>query len=408
MADKPKNSPQQTPESESTELALTPEISETASPAAESETGSATPAPDPAVSDTEKPAASKSEKPAAVSENAAETSATKKGSRLMLIVVLILVVVNLGTWAAGSFIYLLLNESRTELSQSNDRLAVAESQLAEQQAKLTAQIARATQQNTGLGNVSQQLESFKEQLNHNTELLASLPGAERQDWMLAEVEYLLRLANQRLQLEQDVRGALAMLEAADQVLVDTANPYFSPVRADIARETLALEAIPALDRTGAVHRLQSLQQAVAKLDWVPRQTFVEAAMPSESDTAADKAWYENLIAEVAAGVGQVIRIRRHDVAVDAPVSPEQVYYLQQNSWLMLEQAQLALLRGDQALYVESIQRVIDWLDRYLNMASPESIAVRERLATLIAWKVSPELPDISTSLSKLQSLIEKR
>ncbi len=40
-------------------------------------------------------------------------------------------------------------------------------------------------------------------------------GQDRHDWGIAEVEYLLAIANRRLQLEQDVRTALLALESAD-------------------------------------------------------------------------------------------------------------------------------------------------------------------------------------------------
>ena len=75
-----------------------------------------------------------------------------------------------------------------------------------------------------LANIEKQARLQTQQIKHNSERLAQLPGADRNDWLLAEVEYLLRLANQRLVLETDVQGSLAILNAADTVLAETDNP----------------------------------------------------------------------------------------------------------------------------------------------------------------------------------------
>ena len=59
--------------------------------------------------------------------------------------------------------------------------------------------------------------------------------------MFSEVEYLLRLANQRLQLERDVEGAAALLRTADARLEEANNPALVPVRRAIAEELAALK-----------------------------------------------------------------------------------------------------------------------------------------------------------------------
>jgi uroporphyrin-3 C-methyltransferase len=46
-------------------------------------------------------------------------------------------------------------------------------------------------------------------------VLAALVGRSQQGWSLAEVEYLLRIANQRLQLQRDLKTAQLALQAAD-------------------------------------------------------------------------------------------------------------------------------------------------------------------------------------------------
>ncbi len=255
-----------------------------------------------------------------------------------------------------------------------------------------------------------QASSLAEQVAHNTDRLGKLPGAERQDWLLAEAEYLMRMANQRLQLERDWSGALSMLQAADNVLVETRNPAFSKVRAQLAKEMLALRAAPALDYTGAVLRLQALQEAIPQLPWVPERMLPEAqtGVSEEPAAASDLSWYEGLWQRLSQALVGMVRIRDREVPVQGPLSPDQQYYLQQNMHLMLEQAQIALLRQQADLYQHSLKRVADWLNEYLMMADDQARAVQASLQELQQWNVAPAIPDISNSLQLLQKKIEEQ
>ena len=51
--------------------------------------------------------------------------------------------------------------------------------------------------------------------------------------MVAETEYLLRIAGHRLNLARDTRAALAAMELADQRLRDTLDPGWAGVREQI-------------------------------------------------------------------------------------------------------------------------------------------------------------------------------
>jgi uroporphyrin-3 C-methyltransferase len=104
----------------------------------------------------------------------------------------------------------------------------------------------------------------------------------------------------------------------------------------------------------------------------------------------------------------MVRIRQRDVAMEAPLTPDQFYYLQQNMHLMLEQAQVALLREEPSLYQHSLQRVEQWLDQYLMAEDERTRAVRTTLSELQQWQVAPAAPDISASLRQLQKLVEQQ
>lgn len=254
---------------------------------------------------------------------------------------------------------------------------------------------------------NQTIEALKNQTRYTADQLDKLAGADQQDWLVAEAEYLLRLANQRLNLERDWGSALAMLQAADKVLLQTGNPRLEKVRAHIANEILALRKAPSIDRQGAILRIQSLQNELPNLPWLPEKLSETPVTTEKKISAYNTPWYAELWQTVSESLVGLVRIRERNSLNEGPLSPEQQYFLQQNMYLMLEQAQIAMLREEQALYQHSLKRVSDWVSTYLIIEDNSTQALQQSLEELAKWQVAPERPDISESLLSLQKLIEQ-
>ena len=93
---------------------------------------------------------------------------------------------------------------------------------------------------------------------------APAPAAPR-DWQLAEVEYLLRLANHRVRLERDADGATDLLTAADETLARLDDFAFHEVRALLAEETASLRAFEGADVAGVFLRLEAAKGLIDQL-----------------------------------------------------------------------------------------------------------------------------------------------
>ena len=105
-------------------------------------------------------------------------------------------------------------------------------------------------------------------------------------WVQAEVIFLLRAANQRLDLAADRDGAVKALQIADRRLADLGTPAFTPVRAEIADEIRLLEAVPVTDIEGMVHRLSGFAGSVQSL---PFADSVRLRSPGIEETDLDEA-----------------------------------------------------------------------------------------------------------------------
>lgn len=255
-------------------------------------------------------------------------------------------------------------------------------------------------------NLREENATLTQQLQHNTARLAELPGVERNDWLIAEAEYLLRLAGQRLNLEHDYEGAVSLFRAADGVLAETRNPALSGVRNVIAEELLMLQAIPAVDLTGAVARIQAVQNQIAEIPWMPAdKKETKPAEQVEAEQKTVQSWDE--FVDYAGNVlADVVRITPQEGPQATPISQDQYYYLQQNMNLMLEQAQVALVRRQNELYQSSIRRTREWIEQYVLVKTELVKAVLSSLAELETWNAAPELPSVNRSLEALDQFLE--
>ena len=96
------------------------------------------------------------------------------------------------------------------------------------------------------------------------------------DWVLAEAEYLILAATQRLALERDVDTAVAALRAADQRLRSAEHPDLIPIRDKIIADVTALEAVHLPDVEGlAIY----IGKTIDQVDSLPTKPIAEELTP---------------------------------------------------------------------------------------------------------------------------------
>jgi uroporphyrin-3 C-methyltransferase len=233
-------------------------------------------------------------------------------------------------------------------------------------------------------------------------VLAALLGRSERGWSLAEVEYLLRIANQRLQLQRDLSTALQALQAADERLRDLADPHYGPVREQIARDVDAIRSVPAVDVDGLVAQLGV---ALERLDDLPVAGSHYEAVASGDEPAEDRPKTAQSVQELPAlvwgSLSGLFRVREHDQAVGPMLPPESAYFLRENLRLQLSAARLALLRSDRAQYQAALRTAAAWLSDYFAVENDAVQQLIGRLHGMADENILPPVPDVSASLSLL-------
>ncbi|WP_341936938.1 uroporphyrinogen-III C-methyltransferase [Marinimicrobium sp. C2-29] len=355
-----------------------------------------------------------------------------KGKKTLLTLIVLVVLglvaaVGYGSWT----VWQIVQEQDTELAELDDDLKDQSETLAQQRRTLEQQSSQLEQMPQRLRQqVQQDLEQvLREQNSDQSELLANLEqrlnrvdrrlsaiaGTNREDWKLAEAEYLLRLANQRLVLERDSQNALALAQTADAILRDLDDSNLLPVRRALASDIQALKLTDPVDREGLYLQLLALGEQIPNLPLVeplsertPDMGDTSATPEADAEPEADGAWdrVKQSFGRVLQRLSNHIRIRRHEEPITALADPREQFYLRQQLQLMLEQAQAALLREEGEIFRTSLNRAAGWLEEHYTL-NPQTREVRATLLELAETPIAPELPDLNDALNRLESHIEQ-
>ena len=224
--------------------------------------------------------------------------------------------------------------------------------------------------------------------------------------MYAEVEYLVRMANQRVLMEQDANSALQLLQFADEIIRETSGLTAHSLRDALARDIAALKAVGSPDTQGIYLELSAL---VSQVPLLSRTLPIYQAPILETDQRPDATSYFarflRLIRHAGNRLAHLVDFRRDEVAVKPVLPPKEEYFLRQNLVLKLQIAQMALLEGNQILFQSALGEAQVWVSDSFDQENPGTVAMLKAFTRLSASQVSVDLPNIASSLKAARSLL---
>ncbi|MBT8059882.1 MAG: uroporphyrinogen-III C-methyltransferase, partial [Gammaproteobacteria bacterium] len=148
---------------------------------------------------------------------------------------------------------------------------------------------------------------------------------------LAEVDYLLKLANERLRLFSDPVAADETLALADAHLAAIDDPIYLGVRQDIAAARRAIAALDLPDYFAIGSRLDDIQAVI------PSLPFKSDSPEAGESAAGDGGWWQK-VKNVFSGL---VTVRRSTELEREQLSLQDQDYVRQRLWLQVEIAHLA-------------------------------------------------------------------
>lgn len=248
----------------------------------------------------------------------------------------------------------------------------------------------------------QPLDSLPSRMSNLEKSLSTLQGVStgaRDNWLLAEAENYMQIANAQLQLAGNPQLATLALDMADERIVQLANPALTDVRRALSDELAALEIMEKPDIEGVTLTLASLARVVNSL---PLQRVIRPQ--TDDDSAADtelsgvaRAW-----ASVRGAVSGLVKVTGPEATAVPLMTPEAIYFLRTNLTLQLQAARLALLRGEQAAFQQSLDDAASWLALYFDTGSAQVAAALQTIEEIRSGVFAVTPPDISNSLRLLR------
>lgn len=304
-----------------------------------------------------------------------------------------------GKWQERGLILQETDQALLSLNQLTDTLSDQSTGLIADQSQFEKQIEK----------LEKKIDDLQLRVNTQGRRMAEFGSSTRSDWLLAEAVYLSRLANQRLQTERGVKNPLALLESVDHILQELEGEDLLPVRRALAEDITALRLVKDVDRQGMYLELQALANNIESLPLIDIPAQMAAA--KELATAEESKAEESNHADVKSGffyeIRSLVRVTQRKTPIEPILQPAEAALVKYNLAMMLEQAQIALLREEQGIFETSLAKADDYLSRFFQSNSKVQ-AVTERLTVLRQMSVQQQLPAITRNLEALETLLVTR
>lgn len=336
---------------------------------------------------TKKSTATKKEAPAKVKSG----SKLSKLNSLLLIFTLAMLVL-LGLWAYYKIERLdkAIGENSSQIdsiTEVPDMVTFKENLYQRMQANSTEHEKLATE----TAELSAMLSELSRQQNRN-----------QRDWVLAEAEYLLKIAAARVNLLRDVKSATLALQKVDESIASLNDPSLLKLREQLAHDIVELNIARKLDADGVLLRLTALSKQITQLPVAKIELEQAYKNDAKSEQPEPQKKSHKSIAELKRWLGYK---KLPATAYRDTREGQQMFYIDQLLQLEIDAARYALLRLDKDNYQQHLTTARNLLEQHYLQQDEVVIKVNAQLVALMADKVFPTLPNLSGSQAHLKRAI---
>jgi uroporphyrin-3 C-methyltransferase len=314
---------------------------------------------------------------------------------------------------------------QTQIQQQTDILAAQDTNMAQQQISLeqkqnditesiaSNQLEKAAleQQNQALQasiqSLIEQLQLTSAQVQTNQRNLADVSGRRPADWLLAEADFLIRMAGRKLWLEHDVKTATMMLQSADSRIQDLDDPSLLPLRAKLAEDLQALQQINPVSTSSIALALGAMLKQV---DNLPLAFFKKPEVEAMDETVTESIddWRSNLARNWRQATQHFFSFKKVTTDIKPFMSEQQQWLSKEQLKFALQQAKIAVLQENSTLYQQSLQTAFGILIESFNTEKDSVVQFTNSLSNLQRTDFESTYPKQFTVSPLLKDIIEQR
>lgn len=355
-----------------------------------------------------------------IESSATQSESTKSGAKqkkssgngLLWFVVIILFLIVLGMAGAGYWYYMQQQSASADSATTQQSNANKLNAIERERADILATLQDLARTNQTLQSTVDKLKTQNEQLSLQAEStlqqLNNMEGRRPADWLIAEADYLVRMAGRKLWLENDVRTAILLLVNADKRLKSLADPSVLPVRASLAEDIQTLQQLNPVSQSSVALALTGM---MAQIDKLPLDTFEKPEDARVEDTTLSESaddWQDNLAKVWRSLVNDFLTVKTIEGPIEPVLSLEAQFLAKEQLRLQLMHAQTAALQGDAGLYNQSLQYAQTLIIEKYDTEKSQVTGFVEALQNLIATDISRPIPTELASQKPLERLLDSR
>ncbi|WON77105.1 uroporphyrinogen-III C-methyltransferase [Serratia sp. UGAL515B_01] len=265
------------------------------------------------------------------------------------------------------------------------------------------------QQGKTLDDTDREQATLAKRLNELQDKISTISGNDAKTWLLAQADFLVKMAGRKLWSDQDVTTAAALLKSADASLAEMNDPSLIELRRTITEDISSLSAVAQVDFDGIILKVNQLSNQVDNLRLADNNNDGTPMDQDDGELSASLSeWRQNLTKSWHNFMADFITIRRRDTAAEPLLAPNQDIYLRENIRSRLLIAAQAIPRHQNEVYKQSLETVSTWIRAYFDTTDPVTKAFLEELDSLSQQPISMDVPAQLKSQPLLEKLMQTR
>jgi Uncharacterized enzyme of heme biosynthesis len=342
-------------------------------------------------------------------ENAENKKAEKKNGSNKTPLVLSVIAIAIAL-AAGAGLYGLVKQQGVNQTTASDALVNQVTALQKAQESQKSELEGVIKQQADqLAAAKHQQDALNKQLDELQQKVATISGSDAKTWLLAQADFLVKLAGRKLWSDQDVTTAAALLKSADASLADMNDPSLIGARRAITDDVASLSGVAQVDYDGIILKVNQLSNQIDNLRLADNN---DDDSPMDSDgtelSSSLGEWRVNLQKSWQNFMDSFITIRRRDETAVPLLAPNQDVYLRENIRSRLLVAAQAVPRHQEETYKQALDNVSTWVRAYYDTDDATTKTFLDELDKLSQQSINMDVPDALQSQAILEKLMQTR
>ena len=248
--------------------------------------------------------------------------------------------------------------------------------------------------------LDQEILSLKQRIKNDPEVIA-----------LLEIEYLIRVANQKSMLERNLAAARFLMKEASERLENNSKliSEFTIIKEAIDQDIKALETIDLPDISKIYQEIDNIAKRVTSLEF---SVDIEGSSKSAKDIENTESGFNNLNTDsvflniLISELSKLVEFGKIDTEFKPVLSDKEDHLLRQRVNINLDIAKLSLLRGNNEIFRESLAEAKETLSSHFQL-NEELDSIHADLKALDDVLVEKQGASLSRSLSRVRNSINK-